>query len=85
MNTMTTALIPQYENRKSFYDKAIVETNGCVIRLYSYGTHVATSNNDAITIHGSYSATTWRHVREWVAQLTGERFSTAQLIDKYVA
>lgn len=82
-------LKPVYDGRKSFYGKALVEHEGDFITLYSYGTPVV--KVDAVGDWGKpmfrllekwdYSATTLRHVREFLRQMVGSRVpaSKAQL------
>lgn len=79
----TFELQPQYDGRKSFYGKAWVERwngdNGMVYVLRSYGTTVATVTPTSawgvvpevyeVKIGMKYlSATTLRHVKEFLAQ-----------------
>ena len=67
---MTTALVPQYSNVKSFYNKALVHTkdNGDLI-LSSYTTAVCTITYDGkIIINNLYSRTTTRHIVEFLRQ-----------------
>ena len=79
----TFELQPQYDGRKSFYRKAFVEcwdtANGMAYKLKSYGTTVATvtpegdwgvvpETYEVKVAMGSLSATTLRHVREFLAQ-----------------
>lgn len=70
-------LVPQYDTRKSFYGKAKIYRNekGSIL-LMSYETIVA-EIQDAITteegkekiiVHGYYSATTARHINEFLQQ-----------------
>ena len=62
----------EYDTRKSFYKKAVVETtdDGKEIYLSSYGTLVATINTsmEVVTVNGWYSQTTARHINEFLAQ-----------------
>ena len=59
----TYNLEPRFDNRKSFYGKAIVEItdNAGESKLYSYNTHVATfkagieKSDDVLVINGYYS------------------------------
>jgi hypothetical protein len=67
---MIYELTPQYDARKSFYSKAFVHIlPSGALELYSYGTHVATLDPDNTPhLHGLYSTTTGRHVREFFRQ-----------------
>ena len=74
---------PQYDGRKSFYGKAVIErrdtANGMIYALKSYGTTVATVTPTSAwgVVPETYevkvamellSATTLRHVKEFLAQ-----------------
>jgi maleate cis-trans isomerase len=69
-------LSPKHDARKSFYGKAWVEETDNLIKLVSYTTHVATiykdPNNliggDKVTVFGTYSQTTLRHIKEFLSQ-----------------
>jgi hypothetical protein len=84
-------LEPKYARQKSFYQKAVVtrETDGS-LRLYSYGTWVATIYPEVYYVlhrHAAYSNTTVRHVNEFLMQFTriDENLSIGrirELIDK---
>lgn len=73
MTTINTfELLPRLDNAKSFYKKAyMVHNNDNTIDLKSYNTIVATFKNNKITVNGTYSATTLRHIKEFIYQLTG--------------
>jgi len=63
-----TELTCQYDSRKSFYGKAhVYSENGRVI-LRSYSTDVAYIEGGRMFVNGRYSATTDRHVREFMKQ-----------------
>ena len=80
---MTTYLKPIYDNRQSFYNKAVVTTdtvlwgNSTELKapgekhLYSYNTEVCYIDN-AGKVHllplWNYSATTLRHIKEFLRQ-----------------
>lgn len=63
-------LTPQYDSRKSFYGKAKILKDGKTIKLQSYDTIVAEYNptKEALKINGWYSATTARHINEFIYQ-----------------
>lgn len=67
---MMYELIPIYDSRKSFYKKAIVYSNNGYIKLQSYSTIVAMIdiNKGIVGINGIYSATTLRHIKEFLKQ-----------------
>lgn len=70
-------LQPQYDSRKDFYGKAkVYRDNNGTIYLKSYETIVAeikdkivTENNEpTVKVYGYYSATTARHINEFLQQ-----------------
>ena len=74
-------LLPEYDNRKSFYNKARVDVNGRTgdEKLYSYNTLVAEIKNGKPVVYDTYSATTLRHIKEWLKQ-NGFKADTAKQI-----
>lgn len=87
---MTWALEPRYDARKSFYGKAEVEQSGLAYTLYSYGTKVARVYREAgtdryhIEIYGFYSATTLRHIKEFLRQYAGLGECRQADLEKYL-
>ena len=89
-------LIPTFDTRKSFYNKAVVTTDGCLFgadkelktsgekHLYSYNEHVCYIDNTN-KVHllplWNYSATTLRHVKEFLKQ-NGFKAETKSQIEK---
>lgn len=71
---MKNYLLPAvHTSQKSFYGKACVTTheNGTRV-LTSYSTEVAEiDSDDNLTIHGYYSATTSKHIKEFILQELG--------------
>ena len=65
---MSYELIPIYDHHKSFYGKAIVSSRYNKIYLHSYGTLVATIYEGRLIVYGTYSATTLRHIKEFIRQ-----------------
>lgn len=67
---MMTELQAIYDSRKSFYSKALVEFSTSQVDLYSYGTLVATvyPEKHKAKIYDTYSATTLRHIKEFLQQ-----------------
>ena len=61
-------LQPIYCSQKSFYGKARVIHNGNSTKLISYRTIVAEIRNGQAKIFGWYSATTTRHIKEFLVQ-----------------
>lgn len=67
-------LVPIYDTRKSFYDKAYVVRIGNIICLYSYNTLVLEVGQDYYKLNKSinerllFSNTTLRHIKETLKQ-----------------
>lgn len=81
---MVMELNPQYDNKKSFYGKAKVKTEGNTQTLISYNTEVAKYNTDTkeIEVFGYFSQTTARHINEFLYQLGFETLSKKQMEQK---
>lgn len=77
---MITYLIPRFDSRKSFYGKA--KTDGR--KLWSYSTLVAEIVNNQPIVYGTYSATTLRHIKEFLNQNGFEASSKAQIERDYM-
>lgn len=79
-------LKPRHDSRQSFYGKAIVDTGdkGDKNKLYSYGTLVAEIKDGKPVVYGTYSATTLRHIKEWLQQLGFKAISKAQIEKDYM-
>lgn len=88
---MTTYLKPIYDSRKSFYNKATVTEDNNGRYLTSYTTIVAriTDKNHGYSIpayaevFGTYSATTLRHIKEFLKQNGFKAESKAQIERDY--
>lgn len=67
-------LMPIYDNRKSFYNKAYIVRIGDLIRLYSYNTLVLEIGKDYYKLNKSidekllFGSTTLRHIKETLKQ-----------------
>lgn len=63
-------LEPIHEGRRSYYGKAIVREANGFKTLYSYDTPVCqiTPEGEILRLWGGYSATTMRHVNEFLTQ-----------------
>ncbi len=74
-------LSPRYDSRKSFYGKAHVDTgdNNDKNKLWSYDTLVAEIKDGKPVVYGTYSATTLRHIKDWLKQ-NGFKADTAKQI-----
>ena len=69
---MMGELTVRYDDRNSFYGKAMVDYSRGAKTLFSYGTKVVTIKNNIVTLGKSYdySRTTLRHVKEFLKQET---------------
>lgn len=92
---MRFELAPQYDSAQSFYKKAYiereVESDGTIsYTLYSYDTMVARIYRDMhsathdIQIFDFYSATTLRHIKEFIRQISGEGKMSKAKLEKYL-
>lgn len=74
-------LRPEYDARKSFYNKAETDDD----KLYSYGTLVAEIVDGEPVLHDKwdFSATTIRHVKEWLQQNGFEAGTKQEIGRKY--
>ena len=67
-------LSPVYDGKKSFYNKAIIEEESGIKKLYSYNTLVCTLSNNDIILNDAvdqsllFSNTTLRHIKEFLKQ-----------------
>lgn len=85
---MLTELTPSIDGRKSFYNKAVVQINGLNSKLYSYTALVASHENDKTTVYldsggGLWSATTWRHIREYLYGIHGKVYTKQEAIANF--
>lgn len=80
----TYELSTRYDARQSFYGKARVEKqeNGD-LRLISYTTHVASIKNGKPEVYGTYSQTTLRHIKEFLAQNGFAANNSKQILKDY--
>lgn len=85
-------LTPQYDSRKSFYNKAMVMENPEESKgdeytktLMSYQTPVAAIQADGkAVVFGIYSNTTLRHIKEFLLQNNFKAESKKQIIKDYI-
>lgn len=81
---MKQELEPIYDRAKSFYKKAfIIREESGTIRLISYTTEVATVKDGKLHINGFYSATTLRHLKEFIEQMGFKCGSKTELEKMY--
>ena len=78
-------LNPQFDSRKSFYGKAKVDTGdkNDKNKLYSYNTLVAEIKDGKPVVYGTYSATTLRHIKDWLQQNGFRAVSAKQILADY--
>lgn len=84
MKTLDTfELQPQLDHAQSFYKKAYtLHNDDGSIQLKSYDTIVATFKAGNVTVNDTYSATTLRHIREFIYQTTGVSGLSKKSIEK---
>jgi len=86
---ITSYLEAKYDSRKSFYNKARIEDDGVALRLYSYNTHVSTFHKGTETLAlmplWDHSATTLRHVKEFIQQMGLKSGSKSELEALYAS
>lgn len=84
---LSAYLEARYDSRASFYNKARIEDDGTATRLYSYETHVVTfhkaTGQVALMPRWDESATTLRHVKEFLRQMGAEVGSKERLAELY--
>lgn len=79
-------LRPMYDSRQSFYGKARVRNNDGDLELISYNTRVAVIHKDGeVSVYDTYSATTLRHIKEFLLQNGKKADSKAQIERDYIA
>jgi hypothetical protein len=76
-------LQPIYSSNKSFYKKAWEIYDNNTIKLLSYSTIVAEIVNNELVVHGTYSNTTLRHIKEWLRQ-HGYAVNTKKEVELYM-
>ena len=81
MELIMEYLQPRFSNRKSFYKKAKIITNGDTITLHSYDTDVCSYNLKTHTfkkLWNGYSQTTMEHINEFCNQYDLATFNKKQ-------
>ena len=75
-----------YDRHNSFYKKAKVlfEESGKII-LRSYNTNVAYIENGDLFVEGLYSATTTRHIKEFMTQYGFDYKNASDIMKRYNA
>lgn len=82
-NTEPIKLKPSYNSQKSFYGKARVVSRDGRLILISYRTEVAYISNGKAHVNGLYSATTTRHIKDFLKQNGFRVESSKQIIQDY--
>jgi hypothetical protein len=79
-------LVPTYDSRQSFYNKARVDIKGDEQTLYSYNTPVAKIVGGKVELlpKWDYSSTTLRHIKEFLKQNGFEATSLSQIRNTYL-
>lgn len=80
---MQTELKPVIDSRKSFYKKANVITENDKISLISYSTKVAEIKDGKAKIFDTYSATTLRHIKDFLYQNGFKIGTKKELMEMY--
>lgn len=78
-------LHPEQDSRASFYGKARVRIEGSKKTLISYSTEVCVIQNGKAKVLGWWSATTARHIREFLYQNGFEARNSTQIKRDYMA
>ncbi len=74
----------RYDSRQSFYGKARVNVyDDGTKRLYSYNTHVASIKGGKPMVFDDYSATTLRHIKEFLQQHGFKAETKKQILADY--
>lgn len=78
---MLVEMKPQFESAKSYYGKAHIENGVWNKRLISYSTIVAEYEwaSKKLIIHGEYSNTTLRHIKEFAQQMGFPKLSVSDI------
>ena len=79
-----TELRPRYDARKSFYGKALVIDDGEKTTLRSYSTNVAEIRDGKVTVFGTYSMTTLRHIKDFLQQNGFTAENKKQIEEDYI-
>ena len=86
MKNVTYELTPQWDSRASFHGKAIVQENDGSWELISYSTKVAVIRGDGTArVYDTYSATTLRHIKEFLLQNNFKAENKKQILADYGA
>lgn len=80
---MIYELKARYDSRKSFYGKAHVIEENEQRKLLSYSTIVAWIDDDGAHVNGTYSATTLRHIKEFLLQNGFQSGTARELLQMY--
>jgi len=76
-------LMPQYDARNSFYNKARVRKEKGKLTLISYNTEVCFIKNNKAIVLGQWSATTSRHIKEFLKQNGFKADNLKQILKDY--
>lgn len=76
-------LHPMYDHHKSFNKRAHIVIHGGIHALYSYNTKVAEFDGQRMVVFGTYSATTLRHIKEFLYQM-GFGINNKSDVEKFI-
>lgn len=77
-------LMPIYDMRDSFYNKARTREENGKLTLISYRTDVAYIKNGKAVVLGNYSMTTLRHIKEFLKQNGFKAENLKQILKDYL-
>lgn len=77
-------LIPEFDGRQSFYNKAVVQIEDNNKKLFSYETLVAEIKNNQPIVYNVQSSTTLRHVKEFLKQNNFKADTKQQISNDYM-
>lgn len=80
---MNYQLKPIYENKKSYYNKAVIEESNGKKTLKSYETDVCFIENNKAVVKETYSQTTLRHIKEFLKQNGFKAETEKQILNDY--
>ncbi len=77
-------LIPEYDTRASFYNKARVCLDSGIKTLYSYETKVCYIKDGVAVVLGVWSGTTTRHIKGFLKQNGFKAENKNQILKDYL-
>ena len=77
-------LKPNYDGANSFYGKAVINEDSEGTHLLSYGTKVCTITQGKAVVYSVDSATTLRHLKEYLKQAGFKALNKGQIVRDYM-